>query len=155
MRGLSPSSFSMTVACLRPSITPGCRVHRQCPPTDSTSLDYHVSLVEDCCEATEFTTGQDAVLAHVRCGPRTLRELADCEHVQAPSMTRIVKALTEHGLVSRLPHPNDGRRIQVLITSVGEAALAELRSQRTAWLDRRVTGLSEGDRFRKAKGSWG
>ena len=94
-----------------------------------------------------ITPGQYTVLAHVRGGALTLRELAALEHVQAPSMTRIVNALTEHGFVSRAADPQDGRQIHVRITPAGEAALNEARSQRTAWLAQRVAGLSEEDRL--------
>ena len=94
-----------------------------------------------------ITPGQYTVLAHLRVGSRTLRELAESEHVQAPSMTRIVNALTEQGFVSRSPDPEDGRQIQIAITPAGETVLAEARSQRTAWLAQRVAGLSEEDRL--------
>lgn len=93
-----------------------------------------------------ITPGQYTVLAHLRAKCQTLRELADQEHVQAPSMTRIVNALTDQGFASRSPHPEDGRQVQVSITAAGEAALEEARSQRTAWLAQRVAGLSEEDR---------
>ena len=94
-----------------------------------------------------ITPGQYTVLAHLHTGSQTLRELAESEHVQAPSMTRIVNALTEQGFVSRSPHPEDGRQIQITITPAGEDVLAEARSQRTAWLAQRVAGLSEEDRL--------
>ena len=95
-----------------------------------------------------ITPGQYTVLAQLDSrGPHTPRELADREHVQAPSMTRIVNALAEQGFVSRSAHPADGRQIQVSITPAGEAALAEARDQRTAWLAQRVAGLSPEDRF--------
>ena len=94
-----------------------------------------------------ITPGQYTVLAHLRIGSRTLRELAESEHVQAPSMTRIVNALTEQGFVSRSPDPEDGRQIQIAITPAGETVLAEARSQRTAWLAQRVAGLSQEDRL--------
>ena len=90
--------------------------------------------------------GQYAVLADLSGGPRTLRELADRENVQAPSMTRIVNALTGQGLVTRSPHPEDGRQILAGITPAGEAVLEEARSHRTAWLAQRVAVLSEEDR---------
>jgi DNA-binding MarR family transcriptional regulator len=93
-----------------------------------------------------ITPGQYTVLAHLRVKPQTLRELADQEHVQAPSMTRIVNALTDQGFALRSPHPEDGRQIRVSITLAGEAVLAEARSQRTAWLAQRVAGLSDEDR---------
>ena len=93
-----------------------------------------------------ITPGQYTVLAQLNGGPQTLRELAEREHVQAPSMTRIVNALTELGFVTRTAHPLDGRQVQVGITAAGEAILAEAREQRTAWLAHRIAGLSDEDR---------
>lgn len=94
-----------------------------------------------------ITPGQYTVLAQLRTGTQTLRELAEREHVQAPSMTRIVNALTDQGFVTRTAHPVDGRQIQVGITPAGEDVLAEASEQRTAWLAQRVAGLSEEDRL--------
>ena len=95
-----------------------------------------------------ITPGQYTVLAQLNdLGPRTLRELAEREHVQAPSMTRIVNALTEQGFVTRNAHPDDGRQVQVGITPSGEDVLAEARQQRTAWLAQRVAGLTEEERL--------
>ena len=94
-----------------------------------------------------ITPGQYTVLAHLDTEPQTLRQLAEREHVQAPSMTRIVNALTEQGFVSRSPDPADGRQIQIAISPAGEEVLAEARSQRTAWLAQRVAGLSDEDRL--------
>jgi len=73
--------------------------------------------------------------------------LADLEHVQAPSMTRIVNALSGQGFVSRQANPEDGRQVHISITPAGREVLAEARSQRTAWLAQRVAGLSEEDRL--------
>ncbi|MCI0142993.1 MarR family transcriptional regulator [Arthrobacter bambusae] len=91
--------------------------------------------------------GQYTVLAQLRRGSRTSRELAERERVQAPSMTRIVKALTAKGLVSRAVHPQDGRQILLSITPDGEGILEEAKGQRTAWLSRRVALLDEEDRL--------
>ncbi|RKO26068.1 MarR family transcriptional regulator [Pseudarthrobacter phenanthrenivorans] len=94
-----------------------------------------------------ITPGQYTVLALLNGnGPSTLRALADSEHVQAPSMTRIVNALADQGFVSRAANPDDGRQVRVEITEAGRAVLAEARNQRTAWLAQRVAGLSEEDR---------
>lgn len=94
-----------------------------------------------------ITPGQYTVLALLNGdGPSTLRELADREHVQAPSMNRIVNALADHGFVTRAPHPDDGRQVRIDITTAGKEVLAEARNQRTAWLAQRVAGLSREDR---------
>ena len=95
-----------------------------------------------------ITPGQYTVLAQLHGnGPRTLRELAEREHVQAPSMTRIVNALADQGFVTRTAHPDDGRQVLVGITPVGSTVMQEARNQRTAWLAQRVAGLSEEDRL--------
>ena len=95
-----------------------------------------------------ITPGQYTVLALLNgSGPSTLRALAESEHVQAPSMTRIVNALADQGFVTRSTNPDDGRQVRVAITDAGRTVLAEARSQRTAWLAQRVAGLSEEDRL--------
>lgn len=94
-----------------------------------------------------ITPGQYSVLAQLTGGPQTLRKLADLEHVQAPSMNRIVNALDEQGFVARQSHPTDGRQVNIDITEAGREVLAEARNERTAWLAQRVATLSEEDRL--------
>ncbi|MHA7271615.1 MarR family winged helix-turn-helix transcriptional regulator [Arthrobacter sp. HLT1-20] len=90
----------------------------------------------------EISPGQYSVLAAVLRGPQTVGWLAAREQIQAPSMTRIVNALAEAGLVSRQVNPQDKRQVLVQITEQGAAALLRARSKRTAWLARRVADLS-------------
>ncbi|NYI07709.1 MarR family winged helix-turn-helix transcriptional regulator [Allostreptomyces psammosilenae] len=79
----------------------------------------------------------------VRCGPATPGELARREHVQPPSMTRIVAMLEVKGLVRRDPHPEDRRQVVVTATDQAEAMVLESRRRRDAWLAGRVESLSE------------
>ncbi|GGV17806.1 MarR family transcriptional regulator [Kitasatospora herbaricolor] len=78
-----------------------------------------------------------------RCGQATPGELARREHVQPPSMTRIVAMLEEKGLVWREPHPEDRRQVVVSSTEQAETILAESRRRRNAWLAELAEGLSE------------
>ncbi|MEW1858994.1 MarR family transcriptional regulator [Streptomyces sp. NBC_00669] len=78
-----------------------------------------------------------------RCGSATPGELARKEHVQPPSMTRIVAMLEGKGLVRREPHPDDRRQVVVSRTSQAEAMLAESRDKRNAWLSELAEGLTD------------
>ena len=78
-----------------------------------------------------------------RCGPATPGELARREHVQPPSMTRIVAMLEAKGLVRREPHPEDRRQVVVSRTEQAETMLAESRRKRNAWLAQLVQGLDD------------
>jgi DNA-binding MarR family transcriptional regulator len=84
-----------------------------------------------------------AVLATLaRCGSATPGELARKEHVQPPSMTRIVAMLEAKGLVRREPHPEDRRQVVVSRTEQADAMLAESRNKRNAWLAQLAEGLT-------------
>ena len=78
-----------------------------------------------------------------RCGQATPGELARKEHVQPPSMTRIVALLEGKGLVRLDPHPDDRRQKVVRQTEQAEAMLAESRRRRNAFLATLVEGLDE------------
>lgn len=78
-----------------------------------------------------------------RCGSATPGELARKEHVQPPSMTRIVAMLEAKELVRREPHPDDRRQVVVSRTEQADSMLAESRSKRNAWLASLAERLTE------------
>ena len=79
-------------------------------------------------------------------GSATPGELARKEHVQPPSMTRIVAMLESKGLVRRDPHPEDRRQIVVSQTEQAQAMLEESRRRKNARLAELVAGLTEEER---------
>jgi DNA-binding MarR family transcriptional regulator len=81
-------------------------------------------------------------------GPLRLSELARREAVTAPTMSRVLAALDEQGLVIRTPDPHDARGVQIVLSDEGAARLAEVRSHRTALVARRLTRLDDGERQR-------
>lgn len=81
-----------------------------------------------------------------RHGPLTPRELADHERVQPPSMTRVLGHLEELGLVTRAPHPTDGRQVLVALTDAARDLLQADRKQREAWLAKQMSSLDREER---------
>ena len=79
-------------------------------------------------------------------GPMTLGELAGAERVKPPTMTRIVAALEERGLVSRQPSPKDGRIVHVVVTDEGRKAHEDYRKRRDAWLRSQLSRLDAAER---------
>jgi DNA-binding MarR family transcriptional regulator len=78
-----------------------------------------------------------------RRGPMSLTDLSSSEKVTPPSMTRVVSTLSHERLVTRTPHPTDGRQILIEITAKGRALLAADRQRRDEWLLQRLEDLSE------------
>lgn len=79
-------------------------------------------------------------------GARRLGDLAAAEQVRPPSMTRLVAALEEDGLVTRSADPEDGRVTWVRATPRGERVLREGRARRVAALAAQLAALSAADR---------
>ena len=93
-----------------------------------------------------LTLSQLATLATLeRHGPLTPGELAAHEKVQPPSMTRLVASLEAAGVVTRTPHPTDGRQVLVAAAPQGLALLREDRRRRDAWLAQRLRDLPAED----------
>jgi DNA-binding MarR family transcriptional regulator len=97
--------------------------------------------------ATELSDTQLAALAALeRHGAMTPGELAEHEKVQPPSMTRVIAALEERGLVTRAPHPTDGRQVMLTVTEQGRDLVQASRRLRDAWLAQRLRELSQEER---------
>src|SRR5947207_14405058 len=65
-------------------------------------------------------------------GPRTLGELAAAEHVRPATMTRIVQALEQEGLVRRESDPADRRVTRLHATPSGERVMWRGRERRVS-----------------------
>jgi DNA-binding MarR family transcriptional regulator len=95
----------------------------------------------------EISSTESAVLGHLgRCGPMTPGQLARAEHIQPPSMTRVIELLERREFVRREPHPTDGRQILVTRTEAGDAFVLASREVRSAWLRERIDQLEPADR---------
>ncbi len=91
-----------------------------------------------------LTPSQLAALATLeRHGPLSPTALAELEKMQPPSMTRILAALEERGLVERVAHATDRRQVVIGLTRSGTAILAEDRRRRQAWLSKQLRTCTE------------
>ena len=81
-----------------------------------------------------------------RHGAMSPGELAGHERVQPPSMTRVVVALEGMGLVTRSPHPTDGRQVVIDLTPAAEELLTAEARAREAWLTGMLERLSVEER---------
>src|ERR687884_740712 len=75
-------------------------------------------------------------------GSRTLGELAAAEHVRPATMTRIVQALEQEGLVRRESDPADGRVTRLHATAKGERVMWRGRERRVSNLAALLQRLS-------------
>jgi DNA-binding MarR family transcriptional regulator len=74
-------------------------------------------------------------------GSLTMRDLCHAEQVQPPTMTRVVAALVEAGLVVREQDPADGRVAWVTVTSEGRRLLERSRRRKEAFLAKSLRSL--------------
>ena len=76
-----------------------------------------------------------------RHGAMSAGELAAHERVQPPSMTRVVGALEAMELITRTPHPTDGRQVVIELTPAAHELLDAEARAREAWLSGRLEQL--------------
>jgi DNA-binding MarR family transcriptional regulator len=78
-------------------------------------------------------------------GPITLGDLAAAEQVRPPTMTHIVSALEQRGLVVRKQNTEDGRSIYISATAAGKRLLLEGRRRRIRSLVQRIDALGSAE----------
>jgi DNA-binding MarR family transcriptional regulator len=84
-----------------------------------------------------------ALSAAERKGSLTMRDLCQAEQVQPPTMTRMVAALVEAGLVEREADPTDGRVAWVTVTPEGRRLLERSRRRKEAYLAKALGSLEQ------------
>ena len=80
-----------------------------------------------------------------RHGPMTPGDLAAHEQVRKPTVTRILAALVEEGLIERTIDPLDRRVAWVQLTPAGRTLLRTVRRRSDRYLARRLGPLDPGD----------
>lgn len=79
-------------------------------------------------------------------GPLRISDLARAEQVRTPTMTPIVVALEEAGLIERQADENDARASILKATSRGRRLMADARARRVRVLAESLRALPDSDR---------
>jgi DNA-binding MarR family transcriptional regulator len=103
-------------------------------------------LVPELAEPALSDTQLAALATLERHGAMSPGDLAEHEKVQPPSMTRVIAALVDWGLVTRAPHPTDRRQVILTVTLDGRHLVQRVRRRKEAWLARRLAELSPQER---------
>ncbi|MFI1834313.1 MarR family winged helix-turn-helix transcriptional regulator [Streptomyces olivaceoviridis] len=88
-----------------------------------------------------YSRSQLSALHRVVYGPpATTSDLAAAEYMRPQSMAQTLAVLEKHGLVTRSPDPDDGRRILVTATPRGREEAERWLQAREAWLTAAIDG---------------
>lgn len=99
-----------------------------------------------------LTLSQWSALSSVESGePMRIGDIADREHVSAPTATRLVASLEDAGLVRRDIDGEDRRSALISLADAGRRALAEVRRIRTEALAAELAGFSRDELDRLAE----
>ena len=82
----------------------------------------------------------------------SLSQVADAIGLTLPSMSALVDGLVKRNFVSRRPHQDDRRRVNLTLTEQGETTLASARKETQQFLKERLSHLSEPERNSVVKG---
>ncbi len=78
-------------------------------------------------------------------GPLTLGALAAAEQVRPPTMTKLIGAMEEGGLIERVPDREDRRVVRIRATAKGKRILEEGRDRRIAVIAGELASLPDTD----------
>jgi len=96
--------------------------------------------------AADITASQRSALGTVFLyGPVSIGKIAEHEHVQPPSASKIVSGLESFGYVEREANPADRRASLISLTPAGRQAIDEMQAAGLGFLTGRLTELDPGD----------
>lgn len=96
------------------------------------------SISEDC----QLTPGQHHILRSIQRGTKSISDLAACEKVSLPAISRHVDDLVNMGLVERTRDPDDRRSIMLALTDKGQQMWNEMVERTHIFFSERMKNLS-------------
>jgi len=93
--------------------------------------------------------GQASMLASIaKLANPSLGELATAEHIQPPSVTRLVRDMQRQGLITCTLDAEDRRCTRVSLSAAGRRELDTIRKKKAEFLEQRLLVLSAADQRR-------
>ncbi len=86
-------------------------------------------------------------------GPQSLKDLAAAEQVRAPTMSRLIAAMADEGLVKKEGAEADARAVVISATAKGRALLMKGRAARVRMLAHALAQLPQRERQALAAGT--
>lgn len=93
-------------------------------------------------EKFEISVEQFHVLRHIRRGIRSVSDLATVKQISRSAISQSVDGLVEKGLISRRPHANDRRFVELELTPSGDAMLNAIFDENRAWMIEKMSALT-------------
>lgn len=81
-----------------------------------------------------------------RDGAATTADLARAEGIKPQSMRTTIATLEEMGMVERIPHPTDGRQVNIQLTAHGVSTRNSEKERKRTWLNSAILTLSSEER---------
>ena len=99
-------------------------------PEDSATSPSHLALIEYAASSPD-------------CG---IQEMAEAVKLSTPTVSISVRQLEKSGLIARKPHPEDGRAVQLFLTSKGEKVHQRALSFHRQKFEKLLSGLTPEER---------
>ena len=111
------------------------------------NLDLILALRDVCHVLHQLYEGKGSqtgvLIALGQTGPITQRRLTELLGIRPGSASEVITKLEYHGLISRSPHPSDGRTVDITLTEEGQRQSTLARQQRIQRHDEMFSCLSE------------
>lgn len=98
------------------------------PELSSELLIHAARLVRTVRQRGRISTGYRVLAILDQFGPLGITRLAEVDQCSQPTMSGVVSGLVEHGLVTKVPHPEDARASIVALTPAGQERLRTTRA---------------------------
>lgn len=93
-------------------------------------------------EKFEISVEQFHVLRHIRRGIRSVSDLATVKQISRSAISQSVDGLVEKGLISRRPHADDRRFVELELTPSGDDMLNAIFEENRAWMIEKMSALT-------------